>query len=547
MASDDASLANHYVSYLAAAFAKHADAAVFRPYVDRTDFWPTVTYRELNAQLAAAKEHWKVALAPLGLTHGDVVGCWFTGRRLADFVNSTALSALGFVPQFFGGYFPSADSVLLLLERGGGKALVVDPSLAAPFAEHPSTVPRFSPLAPAELDTLAAARPLDEWAFGADRAVRLDDVAILFHSSGTTAGLPKIIPNTFRMLRSVLEHKFSKEQLPSRPGVQVCYNTIGSLANIGSYQCLIGAINLGGCVAQSSSMLIPPAELLGLVRECKITILVLYAPFLSALLRPAMADPELEGALLTLHQITHTGVALNKDDEDWAYAHGLNINTSYGTTETGPLMWSRLGSAPADRAMRPIRGTRPVFLPQTAEASSVDAKGVELFECAIPADAEDCPPGDFCGADGFYHTGDLFERRFDGWVYRGRAGDWIRLQRGFCDTKSVEDFVRSACKDVIHDVVVLGTARPLAFWAVEVPREAPPLTEEEKGALKKEVLARTSEFNKTLFQHERVLEPKQVFVVEKGVLPRTKEKGNIRRAVTEELFQAELDALAPKN
>ena len=97
-------------------------------------------------------------------------------------------------------------------------------------------------------------------------------------------------------------------------------------------------------------------------------------------------------------------------------------------------MWSSFGSAPEARALKPIPGTRVVFLPQSGEAADVTSAN-ELYEAVIPADADDCPPPEFRGADGYYHTNDLFEKCFDGWTYRGRAGDWIKLLGGFCDTK----------------------------------------------------------------------------------------------------------------
>ena len=99
-------------------------------------------------------------------------------------------------------------------------------------------------------------------------------------------------------------------------------------------------------------------------------------------------------------------------------------------------MWSRLGTDAEARALRPIRGARAVFLPQSGEAANVSGEQ-ELYELVVPQDADDCPPAEFCAADGYYHTQDLFEKSFDGWVYRGRAGDWIKVLGGFVDTKCV--------------------------------------------------------------------------------------------------------------
>ena len=128
------------------------------------------------------------------------------------------------------------------------------------------------------------------------------------------------------------------------------WNTVGNLAHIASFHCelhprisrltwdleyaaapctgFISSVHIGGCTAQTSSMSVGPQELLGLIRVCKLNTLGLYATFLSDLISAARSDPEIGAALKGLRQIVHTGVALNKDNEDWAYANGLNIIVS---------------------------------------------------------------------------------------------------------------------------------------------------------------------------------------------------------------------------
>ena len=103
--------------------------------------------------------------------------------------------------------------------------------------------------------------------------------------------------------------------------------------------------------------------------------------------------------------------------------------SSYGSSETNQL----LKTSPGSSILRPIPGANPVFLPFEDHDKSAD--GVQLYEVVVPSTADDCPPPEMCGADGYYHTNDLFEQVEDGWVYRGRGGDWIKLLGGFCDTK----------------------------------------------------------------------------------------------------------------
>lgn len=102
---------------------------------------------------------------------------------------------------------------------------------------------------------------------------------------------------------------------------------------------------------------------------------------------------------------------------------------------TAPLLRSRVGLDPSARLLRPVRGANPAFLPyKDKDSGSSDA---DLYELVVPADADDCPPPPLISADGFYHSNDIFEKVVDGWVYRGRAGDWIKVLGGFVDTKCV--------------------------------------------------------------------------------------------------------------
>ncbi|EJF57818.1 acetyl-CoA synthetase-like protein [Dichomitus squalens] len=316
------------------------------------------------------------------------------------------------------------------------------------------------------------------------------------------------------MLRVVIEEKWRNAQVPVEKDRQVVVNTLGNLAHIGSFH---WSVAMGACIAQSSSMAMPAREFVNMTRECSLSLLVLYATFLSDLIRVARVDSTVADALKGLNQIVHTGVALNKQDEEWAYQNDLKIMTSYGTTETGPMMCSRLGTDPLSRLLRPFPGANPLFIPYKS----------------MDDDAEE---------DGYYHSNDLFEPLEDGWIYRGRAGDWIKTLGGFCDTKSIEDNVRKTCADIIHDAVVVGTGRLHVCLVVESAVNG--LNDEEKLALSRTIIDRTAEFNTRLFKHERVQDPKLVLVVDKGALPRTKEKGNVQRSAVERMFLEQLDLIA---
>ncbi|KAI0720832.1 acetyl-CoA synthetase-like protein [Cerioporus squamosus] len=542
--SSERSAEHHYASLLIDAFRKYPEAPAFLPYIGRDDAWDRVTYREIEQRLVATQSYWRDTLLPLNLQPRDVVGFWLTGRKLSDLLNTIAVCALGYVPQYFSGYFSNSSVVLDLLAKSGGKVFIVDPNFDTQVTNVRSdgaSVPRFRTLEYGDMTRLVSQSVAPEklvLELASIAPVARDDVAALFHSSGTTGGLPKIIPNTFKMITSMVGGKWPNILVRPADGRQPVINTLGNVAHIGSIHCFLGSIHVGACMVQTSSMDIPEKEFINAVRMHKLSTAVLYATFLGRLINSAQQDPELKDALKSLEQIIHTGVALHKEEEEWAYANGLKIITSYGTTETAPLLKSTTESP----ILYPIAGANPVFLPHQDQDKSAD--GVQLYEVVVPSTADDCPPPEMCGEDGYYHTNDLFEKVGDGWVYRGRGGDWIKILGGFCDTKNVEDNIRRSCSDLVHDVVMVGTGRLYPVLIVESAVSG--LNDEEKKRISQEIVDRTAEFNRRLFIHERVEDPKRVFVVEKGTLPRTKEKGNIRRAATEELFEKELDLVSER-
>ncbi|TBU36153.1 hypothetical protein BD309DRAFT_1027081 [Dichomitus squalens] len=201
---------HHYVSLLIPSFNAHADALVFRPYNGRDDAWASVPNRELEERIAVARAHWAPVLASLDIRPSDVVGFWLTGSKLSDLINSIAMSALGYTPQFFGGYFGNVSIVLDLLLKSGGKALIVDETYlpAASAASATTTIIVYRSLDYDELSqlvvkVLSGGRAQDLKLSEPEVSVGPDDIAVLFHSSGTTGGLPKIIPNTFDKLGAV--------------------------------------------------------------------------------------------------------------------------------------------------------------------------------------------------------------------------------------------------------------------------------------------------------------------------------------------------------
>ncbi|KAJ7171029.1 putative amp-CoA ligase [Mycena filopes] len=531
----------HFLSVLAPKLREWPNRTIFRPYSRSSQTWGTISFHEADLHISQSARHWKKTLGSLGLARQDVVGLWLTGSKYEDLINILGVSAAGFIPQLFSVIFSSGDVVQDLLSAGSAKALILDAEFSS-FSDR-SAVPTLPALVTSEFDggalTLGDIIPTD---------VKHTDTAVILHSSGTTSGTPKLIRTSHGWITAYMKFKYSLCQ-GDVEGENVT-NNLGSLAHAGSLSselqtliccpispifpiAFLAASFLGFCTAQSPGIGMSTQELMNMITSCGLNRLAVYATFLSAYIKAAQQDSEVLSALQGFRQIVHTGVALNPEDEEWARANHLPITTVYATTETASLMTTVIGNAPDDRLLRLLPGVSAKFIPYY----DTDAKKKsELLEMVLPPDAPDSPHPSLFSSDQLYHTKDLFEEVKPGlYRFRGRAGDMLKIVYGFCDTKAVEDIVRTTCGDLIHEVVVAGTNCPMILLFVEVDTMP-----EETERLATEIMMRTKPLSERLFHHERIKDPRQIRFFPRGALPRTKEKGNIRRNATEALFAEDI-------
>jgi len=88
----------------------------------------------------------------------------------------------------------------------------------------------------------------------------------------------------------------------------------------------------------------------------------------------------------------------------------------------------------------------------------------------------------------------------------------------------------------------VGHYKPGIVLLVE-PSSADPADEAAMLDLKEEILKRHAPFNSRLFIHERINGSYQIVTVPRGTLPRTMEKGNIRRKATEDQHAERLEKI----
>lgn len=76
---------------------------------------------------------------------------------------------------------------------------------------------------------------------------------------------------------------------------------------------------------QTSHAAIGADEFLAMVKQCGLNRLLQYATWLSALIDVARTNDEVLSALQGMRQVMYTGLAMNPEDEAWAYAHGIPL------------------------------------------------------------------------------------------------------------------------------------------------------------------------------------------------------------------------------
>ena len=110
-------------------------------------------------------------------------------------------------------------------------------------------------------------------------------------------------------------------------------------------------------MAQSSSGAIGVDECKGITRTCGLTHLAIFGTFLSMLIRAAKSDQGVLNALKSLHYISYTGTAMNKEDEDWAHEHGIRVVVSpiFLSIVTVPTNGACPASSHHMQRQRPVR------------------------------------------------------------------------------------------------------------------------------------------------------------------------------------------------
>ncbi|CDO71051.1 hypothetical protein BN946_scf184844.g55 [Trametes cinnabarina] len=541
----------HFMNFVLERLRRHTSSPILRPFAGDASIykWGLVTYHGFTEALERATAHWSERLTSEGLKQGDVVGMWLKGSHWTDLIHIYAVSAAGYIPEVFGLAF-SAAFVRDLLHSHRAHILIYHDTFSAllPHVDWQQTtvpLPKF-----AELSATNAGI-----AFLPD--VKEDDVAMILHTSGTTGGRPKPVPQTHKWLVAEGEVTW-KGVIQRHPQGQHIINNIGSFSSIGGASCITFLSWSGGCLTQSAGREITADEILAMVQQCGLNFLLQYAPWLAKLFEVARQRSEVLEALRGMCQIAYTGASLSPADERWALEQGIPLTPMYANTECGPLMVARLDSG--EPYLRPISEVKCELLPLDTENGSNATKGaLQLHEFFVSAESATCPHHTVRNRPDGHVTGDLFEEvKPDCYVFResvlcssgdshvanhftagGRSDDWIRTggNPAFCDTKAIEENVLKTCSDMVHNCVVVGHQRICPVLLVEPEPSVDVSTPQEESRIKQKIIERTAPFNERVFPHEQITKSECILIVPTGSLPRTTEKGNVRRKAAEEQFR----------
>ena len=120
------------------------------------------------------------------------------GYSYSDVVHIYAISRAGYIPQLISLRLPNPEVIYELLQKADARALVYDAAFedildACPVPRYPESCPDFEET----LETLPETP-----------APQPDETVFIFHTSGSTSGIPKVIPCSYAWLNTVIRKSY---------------------------------------------------------------------------------------------------------------------------------------------------------------------------------------------------------------------------------------------------------------------------------------------------------------------------------------------------
>ncbi|KIL59801.1 hypothetical protein M378DRAFT_14552 [Amanita muscaria Koide BX008] len=500
--------------------------------------WNDVTVAEFAAEVDKVASFVMTELKARGIPPRSVVSVLYSGSRHQDLIYTIALARASYIPQMCIDDLTHPGIIFALMEKAGSRMILYDPSL-----EHVMVNCPFPKLALNPIETIESCSTVSSDSVLPtieDLSSGLD-VCFIYLTSGSTSGSPKIVPLTQKFVSIYYKTQFGIWLDGRCFDTQNGFLSRGSICAVASMIQYLGCLYTGSCIVRPSKMRFSTEELLNMVNVCGLNHMTTYGTWLAPHIQAAKKDPVALKLLQEMRTVSYGGVPISIADDDWCFQNDIPLMDMYATTECGTLMVSVPGK-PA-RFMHPVSGISYRFDPLTDTTTEVDnPASTQLLKFILLADSPQIPQPHLLSTDGNFHTGDLFEKQLDGsYLFRGRADDWIKSEdASLIDTKAIEEKIYDVCSDLVKKCIVVGHLRPSPALFIEVHHDDLSVISED--SLKVLVLQRLEDFNARQYTHERITDKRLIFIVDEGVLPRTR-KGNFRRRAIEQKYQKELDAV----
>ncbi|KAK7691821.1 hypothetical protein QCA50_005225 [Cerrena zonata] len=500
---------------------------------EATEQWTPITFKEFHTTVCCYAKYWHHVLQQEGIKKRDVVVLWIEGFAYHEIVHVFALIEGGYIPQCIPSRLQNPSVVYELAAISGAKALLYHPSVQPPL-NCPMFTHEVRELGLTDIAAYTSFAGHDEEPNSV--SIKPNDIVAIYHTSGSTGNLPKLVKFTAKAV-AVMAEKHTGRRKNSKPSTRIW---MGSVAHAGQFFATNLCIVDGDCIVQPFHHPYTPSHFVTMVRECSVNVLTIWSPSLSQIIRAAKQDQVVLSTLQSLDIIVTSGAPFPPDELKWGHENGLSIVNYFALTEAvGAILHTvpMKTSDPAPTLFRPVPGIGVIFSPASNHPGF---EGIKLLELVVSSSSPLFPGPSFASSiDGHLHTGDFFEEILPGrYKYRGRIDDWIKMSNATrCDAKAIEDYLRLTCPDLISECVVVGSGRvcPAIFIERHISFQG------HDDELKREIVRRSIKFNSRRYTNEQVPGETLIFVVDRGELPRTVTKGNVRRKAVEDKYRTVLD------
>jgi hypothetical protein len=240
--------------------------------------------------------------------------------------------------------------------------------------------------------------------------------------------------------------------------------------------------------------------------------------------------------LVDLKVLQPGGAALSANIVEALTSNGVNVKTTYGSTEIGPPF----RSIPHTRDNLKCYTFRNLY--PDSPFLKMEKVGEGLFECVVYKGFE-LAAELWDGKDETvpYRTGDLFIQDPPGsgyFVLQGRRDDLIVHTNGEnTNAGALQLDIQSSTK-VINKALALGHSRPCVSLLVEVHEDYDPVS----ISTRTKVWEAVQQVNERYSLHSQILESMIYILPEGNKLPVTP-KGNVKRKEAERIYASEIEAL----